>query len=164
MSSILFDLNNFMNRNSRQVFAVLICFVISMAAGYTVRYVLAMNSRYGTKHSCDKDSFEMVFRGVADESQAGEGGPPASDELFYRRPLLGYVRKPHSAVRIATALITQDYGAPCNIGIREYELYLCDSLWVVKCNAVIEGTPAELVVEINKESGRIWRIDKYPIP
>ena len=155
-------MNKFLNKHSRKIFIVLAGFVIGMISHYSASHVLGGKTTQGIRHLCEKDSFELVYKGAFSKGQVtDEMISPYSTDIFYRKPLNGYINTPHSAVRIATALITQEYGNPCTIGITNYELYICDSLWIVKGKAKINNTDATLVVEINKNNGQIWRIDKY---
>ncbi len=155
------DVNVFLNKHSRLIMMVVTSFIFSMTVGYLAGIPVGRNDTNDCLHKCEMDSLELNFDGTISRSQLEENGMINNSDLFRRRPPQGYVNAPAKAVRIANAVITQEYGVPCRIGMEKYKIFLCDSLWIVKSETNTDGHKATIIVEVNKMTGRIWRIDKY---
>lgn len=155
------DMNEFLNKHSRQIMMVVASFTISMIVGYVMGIPKCRNDSNGSFHKCETDSLELMTNGAITWSQLKEKGMVNNSESFRKKSPQGYVSTPAKAAKIANAVITQEYGAPCQIGLEKYEIFLCDSLWIVKSEANMDVHKATIVVVINKMTGRIWRIDKY---
>ena len=158
------DMNVLLNKYSRQVMMVVAGFILSMIVGYLTGIHIWRNDTNGGLHKCELDSLELMFNGAIDRSQLVEKGMISNSELFRKKSPQGYINSPGKAVRIANAVIKQEYGVPCRIGIEKYKIFLCDSLWIVKSEAYLDGKKTTVIVEVNKMTGRIWRIDKYIHP
>ena len=157
----MYDMNVFLNKYSRKVMMVVASFILSMIVGYLTGIHIWRNKTNGSLHKCEMDSLKLKFNGAIARSQLEEKGMISNSELFRQKSPQGYVDSPGKAVRIANAVIKQEYGFPCRIGIEKCKIFLCDSLWIVKREADLDGQKATIIVEINKMTGRIWRIDKY---
>lgn len=158
----LMDMNVFLNKYSHQIMTVVASFTLSMIVGYTIKIPIWRNDDTNDSfHRCEKDSLELMFNGTISRSQLEDKGMINNIKSFREKSPQGYVNTPAKAIRIAIAVITQEYGVPCRIGLEKYKIYSCDSLWIVKSEANISGQKVTIIVEINKMTGRIWRIDKY---
>lgn len=136
-------------------------FSISMVVGFIVGSHYRTMTQKDIIHQCKKDSLELTFKGTFTYPQLHNKGVVDSSRILFKNPILGYVKTPNKAVMIASAFISQEFGPPCSIGLDKYELFLCDSLWIISGNITINGKREIITVEIDKTSGSIWRMDKY---
>ena len=159
------DMNVFLNKYSHQIMTVVVSFTLSMIVGYIIKIPLWRNDdTNGSFHRCETDSLELMFNGPSSRSQLEEKGMINNIESFRAKPPQGYVNTPAKAIRIAIAVITQEYGIPCRIGLEKYKIYSCDSLWIVKSKANMKGQKVSIIAVINKMTGRILRIDNSVHP
>ena len=154
-------MNGAFNKHSRQIIIVAASFTISMIVGYMLGISIWRNDTNDSFHKCEKDSLELMFNGAITRSQLEKKGVINNSESFRKKSPQGYVNTPFKAVRIANAVIKQEYGTPCRIGLQKYKIFLCDGFWIVKSETKMEGNKATIIVVINKMTGRICRINKY---
>ena len=154
-------MNAFLNKYSSLIMSIILSFSLSLLLGHIVGFYSGVIPQKDVSHRCHPDSLEVTCKGNFVYPQVSENDMEYSILKPPVKPSLGYIRKPSQAVNIANAVISQEYGIPCSMGLDKYELYLCDDLWIVSGCVNINGNDTIVTVEIDKTTGHIWRVDKY---